>query len=243
MFFSKKESKEETRMRLMLAELKKREVEKATLLGWNEGDPYTAKEIVELHEIHCSLAKEHVFNYAPGGALWQFSHGRIADLSIAPLLRMVDDALREDSSEIVDSQDLLKRIGAHAAVAILDNNAEFFYQLHVVLSYRRDGKDLSDVPLKELRVKSGRGRKPSRIDLSRTFPLALMEATCHRLDGYSVAEKRTRLRISRQELKKGVRKWGGTVGESELSRWITKFKFGRFMAEQPIARKRRKNPD
>lgn len=236
-------SKKSLEAKLREAERRKRELEKAQSLGWIEGDPYTAKEIVALHEIHCSLVEEHVFRYSPGGALWQFSQGHVAELSFAPVLRMVDNAFREIPGQTRDGfHNLLERIGAHMAIAIRDNNAELFHQLHVVLSYRRAGKRLSEIPLKQLSPKNKRGRKASCVDLSRLFPLALMDITATRLSGYgrsrSVVIKE---KITRAEITEHIKGYGGTISDTGLSRWITKFKFGAFMAEQPIALKPRKS--
>lgn len=225
-------------------EIEKRQLEKAKSLGWIDGDPYSPKEIVALHEIHCSLVTDHFLTYAPGGAIWQAIQGHVADLSISPILRIADDVYRAESSiSEPEISELLQHIGAHMAVAIRDNNAELFYQLHMILSYRRDGKSLSELTLKDLGIKSGRGRKPSPIDLSRLFPIALARVTGNRLEGYQFEGEGTKERISRAEIIKDVKQRGGTISESELSRWITKFKFGSYMAEQPIAQKRRKKPN
>jgi hypothetical protein len=129
------------------------------------------------------------------------------------------------------------------AVAIRDNDADLFHQLSVILSYRRDGKKLSEISFKELRVRKKPGRKPSTVDLSRTFPIALIKATGNRLESYYLEGERTKEKITRAEIRREVIRWGGTISESEMSRWISKFKFGPFMAEQPIARKRREKTD
>lgn len=215
--------------------------EKAKTLGWIEGDPYDANEIVALHGIHCSLVEDHFLSYAPGGAMWQALQGNVADLSAGTVFRMANDAIQAESSQSGPQlRKLLGGIGAHVAAAIRDNDAEFFYQLHMILSHRRDGKPLSDLKLKDLRIKSGPGRKPSTIDLSRLFPIALARITGNRLEGYQFEDEATKERISRAEIIKCVKQGGGTISDSELSRWITKFNFGSYMAEQPIAQKRRK---
>jgi len=57
------------------------------------------------------------------------------------------------------------------------------------------------------------------------------------LNGKAFFGEFTDTKISRQELQKAVNNRGATISDSELSRWIGSFSFGRFMAEQPIARK------
>lgn len=227
--------------RRQLAETRKRKLEKAKSLGWAEGDPYSAEEIIALHDKHCLLVRDHVLNYAPGGALWQRIQGHVADLSWAPVLRMVDDAFDESRANSEEAfNDLLKRIGAYIALAIRDDNAELFHQIHVVLKHRRDGKDLRELKPKDLGIKAKRGRKPSTYDLSRIFPIALADVTGARLKDYPPLEQFTKERISRAEVKAVVANLGGTISESELSRQLKAFEFSRFMAEQPIARKRSK---
>lgn len=226
------------------AKNKKRQLEEAKALGWTEGDPYSAKEIIELHDKHCLLIRDHHHNYAPGGAFWQRMQGHVADLSCAPVIRMVDDAFDEvPAKSESDFLELMNRIGARMAIAIRDNDAELFFQLHEVLKCRRDGKDLSELKPKDLALQLKPGRKPSVYDLSRVFPLALVSVIGVRLRGYSPIEQLSKERISRAEITKEVNKFGATISEGELSRWINKFDFAPFMAEQPIARKRPKKED
>lgn len=229
----------------LMAEQTKLELEHAKELGWVEGDPYTAEEIVALHEIHSTLVRDHILNYAPGGAIWQSMLGHVADLSFAPVLRMVDDAFSESPRrQEQEFNELLKRIGAHMAVAISENNAELFHQIHVVLKHRREGKNLADLTPKDLGMKVGPGRKPSRLDLSRVIPLVLIRLTGNRLDGYSLDGERSKEKISRAEFANKVReRTGAKISEFELSRQITRFQFGQFMAEQVIAPKRPKKPN
>lgn len=221
-----------------LAELKKREFEKANLLGWVDGDPYSAKEIVELGEKHSLLVRDHYFNYAPGGAHWQMTQGHVANLEFAPVLRMVDDAFAEPSILTADQfHDLMKRIGAHMAIAIRDNEESYFEQLATVLRWRSEGKNLADLKPKELNLQLGPGRKQTPLDLSRVFPLALVAVSGRRLLPYALKDEYTRDRIARAEIIKKVSEYGSTISQPELSRWIKKFEFAPFMAEQPIAQK------
>ena len=199
---------------------------------------YSTDELVELRQIHYSLVEEHVFNNGPGGAIWQCNHGLVADLSFAPVLRMVDDGFREGLERTkAELDELLVRIGAHTAQAVHQNDVDYFRRLAVVLEARKQGRGLSTLTRKELLLPSRRGRGKTPHDLSRAFPVALIELTRIRLEPHAKPKELTTARITRDELKRCVRTRGGTISEQELSRWITAFDFGRFMAEQPIARK------
>lgn len=200
--------------------------------------PYSADELEDLFEFHCQLVQLHVFNYATGGALWQSQQGAVADLPFAPVLRMVNDYFDESSSlSEADRRDLLTRTGAHMATAINANDADYFRRLAVVLEARKEGRALTSLSRRDLLLPARRGRAKTPHDLSRVFPLSLYDATRTRLKSFADAGELTSARVTRDELKRIVRANGGTISEQELSRQITNFKFGRFMAEQPIALK------
>jgi hypothetical protein len=208
----------------------------------NPAARYSTDELAELRKIHYSLVEEHVFNDRPGGAIWQCNQGHVADLPLAPVLRMVDSGFQEGrwwSNSELDA--LLGKIGAHAAKAIHENDADYFRRLAVILEARKEGRDLSTLTRGELLLPPRRGRAKTPRDLSRAFPVALIELTRIRLEPHATPEELTTARITRDELKRCVRAKGGTISEQELSRWISAFNFGRFMAEQPIARKPRKS--
>lgn len=216
---------------------------------------YTAEELAELTLIHFKLVDEEVFDYKTSGAMWQTLQGKVADEPFGHVLRMVDDLFgrnqelsKLDVRSLVESGDSIVHtfvhlIGAHLAISIRDNDARYFKSLAVVLDARRKGIKLSKLTNKDLFRKTGRGRSKTPLDLSRVFPLVLIEATGSRakmLNGEAFFGEFTDTKIRREELKKAVKNWGATISESELSRWIKKFSFGQFMAEQPIARKRQK---
>jgi hypothetical protein len=208
---------------------------------------YTQSELNELVEIHCELVRTEILNYGEGGALWRRQQGLVADLPASPLLRMADDALAFEAPKLSleEQRYVLTKIGAHVAFPIQENDAEFFEQLAVVLRARREKRPLSNLTAKELGIQRSRGRKPKPIDLSRAFPLALLGLTMRRSKVHAIEGEFTDLKISRVELFEAIQfeqaKAGLTeapaISENELSRWISEFKFQRFMAEQPIARK------
>lgn len=211
---------------------------------------YTQSELAELTEIHCELVRTEILNYDEGGALWRRLQGLVADLPASPLLRMADDALAIEAPKLSleDQRYVLTKIGAHVAFPIQENDAEFFEQLAVVLRARREKRPLCNLTAKELGIQRSRGRKPKPVDLSRAFPLALLELTMKRSKAHAIESEFTDLKISRHELLAAIqseRTKAGLIGktdicEFELSRWISAFNFQRFMAEQPIARKRLK---
>ena len=97
------------------------------------------------------MVDAHVFTYAPGGAIWQYNQGLVADLQFTPVLRMVDDGFRESPSRTKSELDeLLARIGAHMAMALQQNDADYFRRLAVVLKARKDGRTLSSLTRSEL---------------------------------------------------------------------------------------------
>ncbi|MDA7921295.1 hypothetical protein N9B73_06015 [Verrucomicrobiales bacterium] len=227
--------------KVQLAEIKKRELEKAKSLGWAEDNSYSAKEIIALHEKHCSLVCDHILTYKQGGAHWQLMEGHVADLAISPVLRMVDDAFREPSIlSVPQFHDLMKRIGVNVALAVNSNDAEFFHQLALVIEKRANGGSLTDLKPKDLGLKASRGRKKTPLDLSRVFPLSLVRVIGRRLRTYASEGEYRADRVTRQEICDQVQTYGATISESELSRWIKRFEFSQFMEEQPIAQKRPK---
>ena len=213
---------------------------------------YTMLELAELREIHCELVRTEILNYGEGGALWRRLEGLFADLPASPLLRMADDALREEPPQVSpeDRSDLLSRIGARTAFPIQENNAEFFEQLAVILRARRESRALHSLTAKELGIHRVRGRKPTRVDLSRAFPLALLGVTMKRSKDHAVDGKFSNLKVSRDELLEAIQieqlkaglKNPPKISSNELYRWLAAYQFERFMGEQPIARKRLKNP-
>jgi hypothetical protein len=217
-----------------------------------KNDRYSTQELSELQEIHCELVRTEVFNYAEGGSLWRRLHGIVADTPVSPLLRMTDDALgMHDPGLSSESQRyLLTKIGAHMVFPIRDNNAEFFDLLAVVLRARRKNRPLTSLTANELGLRRAKGRKATPLDLSRAFPLALLNVTMNRSSDHAPKGKFTDKKVTRTELLKAIQHEqmmsGLTspppISESELSRWIAKHDFGRFMAEQPIARKSPKHP-
>ena len=77
-----------------------------------------------------------------------------------------------------------------------------------------------------------RGRKPQRFDLSRVFPLAVIEVTMRRHEKTAAAGEFTRQRISRNELLLAIRERQRVklvISDSELSRWITRYGLNPFM--------------
>jgi hypothetical protein len=120
--------------------------------------------------------------------------------------------------------------------------------MSVILKARAEGRPLKELSAKELGIKQTKGRKRKPIDLSRAFPLALFNATLKRNRDDAPAGMWTDSKITRDELlsliqdeqKKAGLKKPPPISKPELSRWIAKFNFGEFMAEQPIARKARK---
>ena len=203
--------------------------------------PYSPEELAELREIHYALVGKHVFNYRPGGAIWQRLHGAVADLPLDPVLRMVEDAYRDQlhrtKSEL---DDLLSQLGMLLAVAIRDNDADYFRRLAVVLDTRKEGLKIASLTRKELLLPPKRGRAKMPRDLSRAFPVALIKVTGNRFEVHAFPGEFTLARVTRSELKRQLVDDGATISEQELSRWLSRFNFGRFMAEQPIARKPRK---
>lgn len=198
--------------------------------------PYSIDELAELRDVHYQLVDTHVFNYRPGGAVWQRNHGLLADLSFAPVLRIVELEMGEGVTRTkAEIDELLLKIGAYTALAVQQNNADDIRRLAVVLEARRQGRSLASLTREELFLPPRRGRPATPHDLSRAFPLALIEVTRRRLAPHAKPDERTDARITRGELKNLV-----SISEQELSRWISKFNFGKYMAEQPIARKPRK---
>jgi len=227
--------------KMKLAEINKRELDKAKSLGWVNGDPYSAKEILALHERHCSLVCDHMLTYKPGGAFWQNVQGHVADLEISPLLRMVDEAFKEPSIiSVPHFHDLMKRIGATVALAASSNDTDFFKQLALVIEKRANGESLTEIKPKDLNLKNGRGRKKTPLDLSRLFPLALIRVSGRRLKAYALEDEYRKDHVTRDEIVTLIQMRGATISASEFSRWINRFDFAPFMAEQPIARKKPK---
>lgn len=208
---------------------------------------YDETELVRLREIHCELVRTEMLNYGQGGSIWRRLHGVAADTPVSPLLRMTDDAFGmhgiNPSPENLDY--LWKKLGCHLALAINENDAELFDQLAVVARARRAKRPIHSITAKELRMRRTKGRKPMSFDLSRAFPLALMNVTMRRSRDHAPDGEFTDIKISRSELLRAIqneqRKSGvckpPQISETELSRWIAHYKFQPFLAEQPIARK------
>lgn len=212
---------------------------------------YSNDELARLREIHCEIVRDHILNYAKGGAIWQRTQGIVADVPAGVVLRIADDAMDESQMRTKDAiRDLFTHIGAYIAPCIQQNDAAFFEQMGIILKARAEGRPLKELTAKELGIKQAKGRKRKPIDLSRAFPLALFNATLMRSRDHAAAGMWTDSKITRDELlgliqdeqKKAGLKKPPRISKPELSRWITKFNFGEFMAEQPIARKARK-PD
>jgi len=208
---------------------------------------YDETELVQLHEIHCELVRTEMLNYGQGGSIWRRLHGVVAYTPVSPLLRMTDDAFGihgiNPSPEHLAY--LWKKLGCHLAFAIKENDAELFDQLAVVARARQAERSIHSITAKELKIRRTRGRKPMSFDLSRAFPLALMNVTMRRSRDHAPDGEFTDIKISRSELLQAIqeeqRKSGvrtpPQISQTELSRWIADHKFQPFMAEQPIALK------
>jgi len=198
----------------------------------DSSDELSDQELAQLWEIHCALVGEHILTYAPGGALWQMLEGLIADLPVGPLLRMIQDITTDKSMSEKQQADLVRWIGQRVVHAVKNADAEFFLQLGTVLRARREGRSLEAITAKELGLVRPRGRKPQGSDLSRVFPLAVIKVTTRRHRKSTWAGEFTRQRITRNELFLAIRELRGVknvIDNSELSRWITRYRLNPFM--------------
>ncbi len=204
---------------------------------------YTETELAELLETHYGLVERHALTHAPDAALWRQLHGHIADYPAGLALRIAWEALNDSphrsNSELTE---LLAKLGAFTAQAIQESDSIFFRQIAVVIAAKKEGRSSASLSRKELFLPRKRGRPQTPHDLSRVFPMALLKLTGRRFAKHAENGKFTPARITRRELMKQVREDGGTISEQELSRQLSLFDFGRFMAEQPIARKPTKSP-
>lgn len=208
--------------------------------GRGNGSPeeYSDTELSSLREAHYRIIDSHVFTSAPGAAAWQRLHGNVADAAFGYFFRY---SFREGDPSLKfpeAPEKLLSAIGTTCVDAILRRDSNFFRGLAASVEAIKDGRKLSTLTRRELFLPPKKGRNKSPNDLSRVFPIALSEASRRRLIGHSEPPELSRRRITRGELMAIVRSFGGTISEGELSRWLARFQFSQYMAEQPIARKR-----
>lgn len=201
---------------------------------------YSDEELAELREFFLVLYYEHVENYNVGGALWQREYGNVADHPIIALLRMLADYFAVPSPlTLSQKNEFLLRIGARVGKAIQNNDGDFFRALGIVLDARKTGRDLRDISRAELFLPTRRGRGTTALDLSRIFPLALLNLCARRLEWYYITGRQnTDERISRAEIISEIKSFGGTIAQSELSRWLKRTGFSKFVIEQPVTKKR-----
>lgn len=211
---------------------------------------YSENELLNLYELHCNLVKNEILNYTPG-ANGRLLYGLTGELEASILIRLSEDACNagDDSLSKEVAFFALKKLGAHIAIIIKENDDQKLEQLCVILRARKKGRPLHTLTANELKISQGRGRKAKRSDLSRAFPLALIDVTQLRSQSHS-GEKFTRAKITRSELLAAIQKNQifaemdnpPKISEGELSRWIAEYDFQSFLDEQPIARKRALKP-
>ena len=198
---------------------------------------YNESELAELLEIHYKLVERNVFTHAPGAALWHSLLGHIADYPAGLAYRIALEAISgsrpPSNSELTE---LLVKVGVLSVRAIQESDSGFFRQIAVIIAAKKEGRSIASLSRKELFLPTKRGRPQTPHDLSRVFPLALMTLTGRRFVIHAEDGKFTKARITRAELMRQVRADGGTISDEELSRQLALFDFGRYMAEQPIAR-------
>lgn len=161
---------------------------------------------------------------------------------------------------------ILAKLGKMAFEAFFQKDAAYFRAIALYIECNLPGgprtkrtttingwkcTELYPIKYDELGIKKKRGRAKTAHDLGTVFPLALGKVIFERehwvdiLTGYQrpkdCPNNGYNLRkITRGEVMKAVRDYGGSIEEGSLSRWLTRFKFNRFMAEQPIALKPQK---
>jgi hypothetical protein len=204
---------------------------------------YTEQELGDLCKYYWDHLTRTLDDDEDGDILHQYKWGHVASIAAAVLLELAPNTRDTESGGRFLRIQELKQIGEWVAHAINRNNFEAFDQLAKALRVRAKTGDFKSATRKQLGLPSRRGRGKTPQDLSVVFPMALYSAVFSRMGGRPDGVKRDCRRITRKELKDYVKRRGVTISESELSRWIARMKFGRFMAEQPIARKRAKKAE
>lgn len=198
---------------------------------------YTPDELEQLREVHMDLICNHVLTYKQEAALWQMKLGHVASHPFSVVLRMVDDVLDEEQKSS-HSGDLFRRIGAHMATRVQDNDADYFRAVAAILEVRRRDGNLRELSPSDLGLPKKRGRPKVSTDASYVFVVALARLTGHRTrmkDGSAYVGDFKPERITREELLVEVRSWGGNLSDSRLSAMLTKHRFNRFMAEHRVS--------